>query len=113
MKSSNAPDTIIGNVSVLYQLHDKIDNARDDQECQTIIDRVQDVFNTPTTALDDVEPPERVKHHGHPKSSNCSLPSDPQDKKKGDDSTYGEDCSTVQKGRKRQTSAFQRHLPKN
>lgn len=77
LKSSNAPDTIIENVSLLYQLHDKIDNARDDQECQTIIDRLQDAFNTPTTALDDVEPPETVKHHGHPKGSNCSLPSNP------------------------------------
>lgn len=112
MKNSNARDSIIGNeaLSLLYQLHDKIDNARDDQERQTIIDGLKDVLDTPTTALDDLEPPERVKHRGCPKGSNRSLPSDPQEKKKkkekkGDDSTHGEDCSTVQKGRKRQTSS--------
>ena len=108
--NSNVSDSVIGNkaLDLLYQLHDKIDNARDDQERDSIICSLESIVNASTTALEDHIPPERVKARGRPKGSQrLPVPSDTKDqgKDKSSDDQDGEGCiSQSEKNEKRQGS---------
>lgn len=82
-------------LAILYRLQDKINKARDYQERRRILERLQSILDAPTTALEDLNPPQKMKHRGRPKGSQrLPVPADSkaQEREKSSVSDHGDEC---------------------
>lgn len=76
-------------------MEDKINNTRDYQERRRILESLKSILDTPTTALEDLDPPQKIKHRGRPKGSQrLQVPADSkaQEKEKPSVSDDGDEC---------------------